>query len=109
MAVSFKIGDLRHHGTIQRADESQNTDGEIVQTWATYASGWFDIRPLSGREYMDAQQANADVTHTIRCHYKRGVTPKMRLLCGSRVFEFLAVINWGERNEELRIMAREVM
>jgi SPP1 family predicted phage head-tail adaptor len=109
MALTFKTGDLRHRVIIQRVNEAQNDTGEIVQSWATYVSAWCQILPLSGSEFIAARQANAEVTHTIKCRYYRGITPRMRILYGSRVFEILAVMNWGERNEELRIMAKETV
>jgi SPP1 family predicted phage head-tail adaptor len=56
-----------------------------------------------------AGQNNSEMTHTIRGHWKSGVTNKMRLVTGSRTFEVLAAMNWGERNEELRIMAKEIL
>ena len=105
----MKAGKLKHLGTIQEAAITRNAVGEETQTWSTRATGWFQILPLSGKEFIAAQQTNAEVTHSIRGRWVDGVTAKMRLLVGARVFEFLAVMNWSEENKELRIMAKEIL
>lgn len=105
----IRAGELNHFCTIQSATETRDTDGGAILTWGTFSTGWFQILPLSGREFIAAGQNNSEMTHTIRGHWKSGVTNKMRLVTGSRTFEVLAAMNWGERNEELRIMAKEIL
>ena len=105
----IQAGQLTHRGIIQSATITRDTDGGIIRTWATYKTRWFQILPLSGREFIAGQQVNSEMTHTLKCRYTSGVTNQMRLLVGTRVFEFLAVMNWGETNEETRIIAKEIL
>jgi SPP1 family predicted phage head-tail adaptor len=106
----MRAGELNQHGTIQRYSITRNAVGEETQTWGTYYTGWFQYLPLSGKEFIAAQQVNAEVTGTIRGRWIQGVIAKDRLLMDSgRVFEFLAVMNWSEKNRELRIMAKEMI
>lgn len=105
----MRAGELNHPGTIQRATETRDAVGGVTQSWVTHATGWFQILPLSGKEYIAAQQVNAEVTHTIRGRWVEGVLPKMRLLVGARTFDILAAMNWTEANQELRIMAKEIV
>jgi SPP1 family predicted phage head-tail adaptor len=102
-----KIGNLRHRITIEQAAVAQDTDGAVLESWSTYAMVQASIEPISGREYFAAQSTQADVTHRIIVRYRSGITPKMRVNHGSRIFDILSVININERNRELHLMCRE--
>lgn len=103
----MKIGKLRHRVTIEQVTEAQDTDGSVIETWSAFAIGQASIEPISGREYFAAQSTQADVTHRVSLRYLPGITPKMRVTFGSRVFDILSVINVDERNRELQLMCRE--
>lgn len=70
---------------------------------------WAEIIPGSSREFIAAKSINAELTHEIRIRYLSGVTPKMRILYGTRVFDIEPPRNIRERNEELLIMATEAV
>ena len=103
----MKIGKLRHRILIEQAAETREADGSVIDAWSTYATVQASIEPISAREYFAAQSTQADVTHRITLRYLAGVTPKMRVKHGSRLFDILSVINVKERNRELQLMCRE--
>ena len=103
----MRLGKLRHRITIEQVAETQDTDGSLIETWSSFASAQGSIEPVSGREYFDAQTTHADVTHRIYLRFVSGVTPKMRVKYGDRIFDILSVINTRERNVELQLMCRE--
>lgn len=100
-------GALRHRVTIEQVTETQDTFGATVVTWSPFAVRWSALEPLTGREFFQAQQVNAEVSHTLRCRHIAGVTPKMRVRLGARLFDIAAVRNLEERNEELELLAVE--
>jgi len=103
----MKAGRLDKWVQIEKGTET-NTSGVISIAWATFANVWASVAPLHGREYYDAQQVVADVTHKICMRYVSGVTAKMRVRLGSRYFAIEAPpINVEERNEELVLMCKE--
>jgi SPP1 family predicted phage head-tail adaptor len=102
-----KLGRLRHRIAIEQVAETQDPDGSVIESWSTYAIAQASIEPISGREYFAAQTTQADVTHRISLRYLTGVTPKMRVKYGSRIFDILSVINTRERSVELQLMCRE--
>jgi SPP1 family predicted phage head-tail adaptor len=102
-----KIGKLRHRITIEQAAENQEPDGSVIEMWSIYATAQASIEPVSGREYFVAQSTQADLNHRISLRYVPGITPKMRVNYGSRIFDILSVINVNERNRELQLMCRE--
>ena len=103
----MRIGPLRHRVTIQQVTESRTTTGAVTESWSTFATVWADISPGHTREYAAAKTINAELTHEIRIRYLEGVTPKMRILFGARVFNIDPPRNFDERNRELHIMATE--
>lgn len=105
----MRAGDLRHRVTIQYAVETQNSYGEPVASWQDVATVWAAVEPLRGREYFDAQATQARVDHRIRIRYRAGITPRMRVLFGSRVFEIQAVIEPESRRRELHLMCEEAV
>ena len=47
------------------------------------------------------------MTHRVKIRYRAGVTAKMRLTFGARVFNIRGVINAGERDRTLELLCEE--
>ena len=105
----MRIGNLRHQISIEQATESFDGNGELISTWTTFATVWAEITPLTGREYWSARQINAETTGKIRTRYISGLTPKMRVKFGTRIFNITGLSNIEERNEEIVIYYSEVV
>lgn len=110
----MQAGKLRHRLMIQSLPDTptRGTSGEEKvddSEWQNVAMIWGSVEPLAGREFFAAQQVNADVSHRIRLRYLPGITPKMRLKFGDRIFDIVNSLNIEERNRELELLAREVV
>ncbi len=104
----MRPGDLACQIVIQQAGTARDSFGQTVETWGTFATVWAEILPLRGTELFTAQQFQSKITAKVRIHFLRGVSPKMRVLFGSRIFEIHNIINTTERNRELVLMCSEV-
>jgi SPP1 family predicted phage head-tail adaptor len=102
-------GTLRHRITIQQATEAQNSFNEPIATWATFAQRYAELLPQSGREFIAARQVVPELQHLVNLRWMAGVTPKMRVQLGSRVFDILAVLDLEGRNRELQLACRELV
>ncbi len=102
----MRAGRLRHRLEIQTVTETLNTYGEPTKTWATDATRWGAIEPLTGRERFQANQVQAETTHTVRMRYY-ALSAKQRIKHGSRYFYIENVINTDERNIETIAMVKE--
>ncbi len=73
-------------------------------------SEWFDIRPLSSREYVQGQQIQSSVTHELKCRHFAGANTAMRLVTadGLRTFNVESVVNENEANRHLVWRCTEV-
>jgi SPP1 family predicted phage head-tail adaptor len=103
----MQAGKLRHRITIQSPTETRDDHGQAIKTWSTFATVNGSIVPESSREFWSAKQTQADITHLFSIRYLPGVTSRMRIAYGSRVFQIGGVINVGERNVELHLACTE--
>ena len=108
--VMLQPGALRHTVSIEKPVETTNAYGEREVTWVAHKSDWrASIEPLAGRELWQAQQVQADVSHRVRIRYVAGVTPRMRIVFGTRTFQISSITNTEERNVELVLLCREAV
>ncbi len=105
----MNTGDMRHRVQIQRRLESRNEIGEVEVNFQTIATRWCAIEPLTAKELLAAQQVQADVSHKIKMRYYAGLTPKDRLVKGSRVFNIDGRMNPSEQahTTEMVVMVKE--
>lgn len=93
--------------TLQRRGTTQDSAGQVVETWTEIQKAWASIDPIVGREYFNASGERAEVTHRVKIHYGPTVAPRDRVLYGSRVFDIKSGINIEERNRDLELMCTE--
>ena len=103
----MRVGTLRHKVVIQQNTPTRDSYGAEVDNWIDYATVWASIEPARGREFWESQQVNAEITGKITIRYLAGITPKMRVKHGDRIFHIISVINTEERNRELQLMVKE--
>lgn len=101
------MGKLRHRVTIESSSASRDEFGGEVLTWATVATVWAAVEPLSGREFLDARRQEAEVSTRIRIRYRAGLVPGMRVTWGDHIYDILAVIERESRRREVWLMVRE--
>lgn len=87
--------------------DTQSTSGEVTSTFQEFATVQAAIRPMSGREREKAQHLHAEVTHKISMRFLENVTPKMRILFGTRVFDIIDTLNIDERGRYLELTCQE--
>lgn len=108
----MESGKLRHPIEIQSATETRDDHGGVVRAWATVATVWGRVRPLTarGREYVTAQQVQAQITHEIEFRWHpTGVTPRDRMVHRDRVFEVEFVVDMDERRHRQIAYVREAI
>ena len=103
-------GKLRHKVTIQQQGESiKDGYGALVENWTDVKIVSASVEPLSGRELFAAQQVHSEITTRIKTRYRAGITSKMRIMFGLRIYDILAPIDPEERHRELHLMCRELI
>ena len=107
--MGVTAGKLDKRVTLQSATEARDGHGQAIPIWSDVATVWAVIDPIRGREYFAAQQVSAETTHRVTIRWRSGVSPKWRVVYGSRTFRIESVINVRERNEQIELMCVEVL
>lgn len=104
----MRTGALRHRVELQARTVAPNAVGEAVETWATYATTWASVRPLSGRERFTSQQFAAEVTHEIMIRW-REARPKAqdRVIFDGRIFRIDYAMVPDERRVATQLLCKE--
>jgi len=93
---------------IQEPTESQGATGEVTSTWSTlYSSVPAQVTFLRGTELLDRTSINSMLNWRIRMRYRSGITPKMRAVWKSKIFDIEAVDDSRRREGELRLYCVE--
>lgn len=99
-------GQLNQRVTVERVTLTQDDYGAPVEAWATLATVWAAVEPLSGREYMLSLSAQSEVTTRIRMRYRPGITSADRVIHEGTVYGITSVIDYKSANRELVLMCR---
>jgi SPP1 family predicted phage head-tail adaptor len=103
------VGDLDRRVTVQRVAETRNPDGGVVQTWATLATRWAMVEPMTGREMQTAGQTLAEATHAVVIYNDAGIGPHDRIVYSTKTFDILHVRNVDERPLFVELLCKEVI
>ena len=102
----MRIGPLRDRLTIQ-TDRSSTVDemGQPIPDWQTDGVRWGNVEPLSGREYWQAQQVQAETTYRVTLRWTALLTSgKQRFLWDGKVLEIEAVTNPDGKKRDMQAM-----
>lgn len=94
---------------IQQVTQTDNNSGGWTGSWATFHEDYAKIRPFGMSERAQAATIDSKATHGISMRYHAGVTAKMRILFGTRIFEIEGVVNIEERGKEMFIRGVEIV
>lgn len=103
----MQVGRLRDRIIIQTYTDSIGTNGENTRTWSTFDTVFAEIKPISGREYLQNEQVRGEISHVIKIRFRSGILPKMRVTDGTRIFEIVAVLPDRTNAKNIQIMANE--
>ncbi len=102
------IGDLNTRITIQQSAETQSASGAVTAAWSTLATVWAERNDLTGREYLQAQQAGSEITTQFRIRWRSDVTAKMQVVHGSATYSIEALFDREGRRRELFLICKAV-
>lgn len=100
-------GDLRHSIRLQALQESVDSGGGHARVWTDIGRTHAHITPVSGGEWLRSEQVQSHMTHRVTLRWLPGLTSKMRLLFGDRVFNVRMVRNLDERRRWIELMCEE--
>ena len=96
--------------TLQKRDydkERKSGYGSSRPFWKKFAEVRASVEPLQGREYFSGPFQMGENIVRVRIRYIEGVTRKMHIRYGNRVFDIYSVIDSMESHRELQLMCKE--
>lgn len=96
----MRAGPLRDRIEIQAPTSTRDAGGALVVTYATEATRWGRVEPLSSRERLIAAQSQTRTTLRIYLRFYDGLTTRHRLKKGSRTFGIVGVTQPDDRKRE---------
>lgn len=104
----MKIGRLRHRLALQAETQTQGAMGEPISSYATEATVWGSITPISGKELEQARQISEEIAYRCVIRYYSALTTEYRILHDGRTFEIANIQNWEERDIYQTLLLKEV-
>lgn len=96
----MRAGPLRDRIEIQTPTTARDAGGAATVSYATEATRYGRIEPLSSRERLIAAQSQSRTTLRIYLRFYDGLTTRHRLKKGSRTFGIVGVTQPDERERE---------
>lgn len=105
----IRAGELIHRLQLYSPSDVRNSSGgNNVEYNDLELIVWGKVSPLQGREYFQAKQIDADVTHTIVMRYNStGINSTWRIIREAAIYELKGVLNKDEENHTLTLVAIE--
>ncbi|MDH4981298.1 phage head closure protein [Hyphomicrobium sp. D-2] len=105
--AEFDIGDLRTRASIETSTSTDDGGGGRAVVWTKLADIWAYVRATTGSENFAHDRLSGSVSHEIVMRHRADVTPGMRIIVGTRVFEIRAVFDPDGRRRWTRCLAQE--
>lgn len=105
----FNAGHFNKRIAIQSEVGGTDQDGYAIDGWSTVKNVWAMVKPLSGREYVQSKTTNSETITRFVIRYTKGLTTKMRIVYGGRVFQIDSILNDDEQNKTLTLIGIEVV
>ena len=103
------FGRYRERIVLQQKTLAANAIGEQAEMWATLATVWANVRPMSGRELVRAGAVMTETVWIIRIRHRSDVTTQIRATWRGKTLEFVSVGDTAGSKMELEISAKEVI
>ena len=107
--MTLDAGDLNRRITIQRKGAGTDDWGTpLPDAWDDVTKAWANIRNLSGLGAIKADAEAAVVKTSIRIRYRADISPGMRVLHGTTVYDIKAVLPDEARREYVDLVCEVV-
>ncbi len=100
---------LRHKIIIEEPTRTQNSYGEPIETFTTYATRRCDIMTTIGKENFNKFQEFNEHSVVFKVRYDsatKNISEKMRVLYKSKYYDVEGVVNYNEMDKEIHIYGK---
>lgn len=105
----MRVGRLRSRVVIQELVHGVDSLGAPTESYRDVAEVWAAIRAQGGSEDMEPEHPTAQLSYQVTIRWRDDVTPRHRLLYGTRVLNIQSVVDPNETRKMLLLQCREVV
>jgi len=109
----MQAGKLDRRITIVRRptpeERGRDSFGAEIEDWVVVCQAWANVRPVSGREFLQGHQQGQEVMNTVRIRYRKGITPSMRVRLDVKDYDIVYVQDVDTGHRELVMTCRELL
>ena len=69
--------------TVRAPSVAEDALGQRIAGWTDVCTGWAQVQPLRGREFLAADGMQSEATVRFRLRYRAGITSAMQVVWGS--------------------------
>jgi SPP1 family predicted phage head-tail adaptor len=91
LATKTSVGKRDQRIIIQEGTTSKDEYNQDVETWATFATVWAEVKDSPGNEQYQADQLTAVRTTWFNVRYLDGLAEKMRILYDDRYYNIKSI------------------
>jgi len=104
-----RAGLLKHVIEIQQPIETQDGSGSVVNSWLVYLTVHAQLLPQAGSEAVLEGHTQAFSVVKFNIRFKKGITPKMRIVYDGRTFDILNLVDVRGVGRDLEITCKEAV
>ncbi len=104
MAIKVQIGRMDRKITLRQRVLSRDSMGGVSETWQDMAVVFAEKLDIIGREFIAAQQVNAEISTKFRIRYRVDINTTWRISYDGRDYDIISIAELGRRRW-LEIMA----
>lgn len=105
----MRIARLNRRITLHGVTRTSDGGGGFTESLVDLATVWAGVRPLTGRQRVEAMQTGMERPHEFRIRYRTGIEGSTRISYAGRRFDVTSVADVNEGHRELVILAEEVV
>lgn len=107
MSYLLRAGALNSKMTFQRRSSGTDSWGQPQTGWVDAFSCMVSVRPLGGRELVNAQAVLAEARHEVRMRYRADMTTALRGVYQGRIFNVLSVSDDNFEHRSMTLLCSE--
>lgn len=104
----MEVGRFNQRIELQAPTSTADAMGGCVTTYATAATVWAQVEPLTGRELEASQASYTEVDLKVIMRYYSGLSTQYRVKHGAKTYQIVAVLNLQSGKKDLKLLCKEL-
>ena len=104
----MRAGLLNRRITIIQPPAAQDSAGQVVDTWTEFKALWAEVKPVTGREFIQGAQIESQITMQFNLRRIDSITTDMRVQHDEKTWLIQSIIQPDDDHRRTQLMCREM-